>query len=43
MGEIWIIIRDRNLLRIHVYRIMKKIILMLKVFWTQIYNSRQYH
>jgi len=35
--------RDRNLLIIHVYGIMKKAILMLKVFCTQVYNSQQYH
>ena len=41
MGEIWNIFRDRNLLRMHVYKIMKKAVLMLKVFWAQDYNSQQ--
>jgi len=39
----WNIFRDSNLLRIHVYRIMKKAVLMLRVFCTQVYNSQQYH
>jgi len=43
MGEIWNIFRDRNLLRIHVYKIMSKAIPTLKVFWTHVYNSQQYH